>query len=411
MCGHLSIFIKGNLVLETILSSRPGAGNSGVWKYKYTADPSSGTVSAFDQNATSMRFGQTVVMSKNGLTVAVSGPNYTNAYSSSANKGMIAIYEYANNTWNLKAEFLYDSAANDSFGNVMAINDNGDTIAAVRYINQRVCIIKRNASTGVWTITHTISIGYYLKSLVMSPDGNMFVAASNNPTSTVLVYKLEGAAWNNKQTLATIGSYGNGLSLSHDGTLLINHGSGVLYSSNLVNGVWSSFTRTSNDIPSITSGGYSVDVSIGLNKDLILISAPYDNVSGVTGAGAAHLYKNTNGTWALLQKFTEPSLRTNGQFATRGIISSDDKEIIISSMNSTNPEKTNFGQVGCVFFYKRIANGTYQQATIESPPVINVADDFGASMGLSSDNTRLIIGAPAKMNGSKNIGTAYIYHK
>src|SRR3989344_4418078 len=132
--------------------------------------------------------------------------------------------------------------------------------------------------------------------------------------------------------------------------------------------------------------------SVSLSGNMALIGA-YNDDTGATNAGSAHLYDATTGT--LLQTFNNPTPAYNDQFGYSVSISGD-KVLISAPLNNTH--------YGSVYLYDATTGALLQ---IFSDPKPTEQDFFGWSTSISGD--RVLIGARADDTGATDVGSAYLY--
>jgi hypothetical protein len=185
--------------------------------------PSSPTATITPPASTIIRFGHTVNMSDDGLTMITSG----DGTDSTANKGGVYVYEYASGSWSKTFQVTQNILR---FGYKVAMNKEGTRFIAggtgtAYYVYHKV--------SGTWssTVQLTGATGY---NCGMSPDGNTvavgIVQYSSN-LGRVAVYKYSGGSWGSATNIDTtvgsgIYSFGNTPVFNNDGTLLVTGCSG-----------------------------------------------------------------------------------------------------------------------------------------------------------------------------------------
>jgi hypothetical protein len=180
--------------------------------------PSSPTATITPPASTIKRFGHTVNMSDDGLTMITSG----DGNSSTANESGVYVYEYASGSW---SKTFQVTRGISRFGFKVAMNKTGTRFIAggtgtAYYVYHKV--------SGTWSSTAALTgaTGYHCG---MSPDGNTvavgIVQYSSN-LGRVAVYKYSGGSWGSATNIDTtvgsgIYSFGNTPVFNNDGTLLV----------------------------------------------------------------------------------------------------------------------------------------------------------------------------------------------
>jgi len=128
---------------------------------------------------------------------------------------------------------------------------------------------------------------------------------------------------------------------------------------------------------------------------------------GTTNGGACYVYKASGGTWTLEQQLWPSPVSNN--FGTSVSMDSDGTRVAIGAMHDT----TGGGSAGAVFIYKR--DGTVwslEQKLIAADPEAGayLGGGGGASVSISDDGAYVVVGAYADdAPGGTDSGAAYVF--
>ncbi len=114
--------------------------------------------------------------------------------------------------------------------------------------------------------------------------------------------------------------------------------------------------------------------------------------------GAVYVYRNENNTWVFEQKIVASDGAAFGFFGLPVVMSADGTTLIVGSPGASS-------SMGAVYEYTRTGT-TWGGETILTASNGAGGDGFGASLALSEDNTRLVVGATSALSYE---GKAYAY--
>ena len=180
--------------------------------------PSSPTATITPPASTIKRFGHTVNMSDDGLTMITSG----DGIDSTANRSGVYVYEYASGSWSKTFQVTQGIAR---FGFKVAMNKTGTRFIAGG-TNTAYYVYHKESGTWSSTVQLTGATGNHCG---MSPDGNTVavgILGYSSNLGRVAVYKYSGSSWGsvvNIDTTVGSGTYqiGNTPVFNNDGTLLV----------------------------------------------------------------------------------------------------------------------------------------------------------------------------------------------
>ena len=279
-----------------------------------------GVLTAYDKAANDA-FGQSVAISGDGTRLAVGAGNKT--ISGNVGAGKVYIYVKTGSTWTLEAE-LVDSGivANDVFGSSVSLNYSGNLLA----------------------------IGVHGKDVGLTDCGK------------VVTYTRSGSIW----TLET--------------------------------------TITASD--KVAGDFFGKSVAFTSDGTRLAVGAFGRDPSGITNAGQVYIYTRSGSTYTLEATITASDKAASDYFGTSASWSFDASRIAVGANNKTVGGTTVAGQV---YIFNRV-NSTYIQETIITASDKAVNDYFGTSVKLFKDGNKLAIGAFGKsVSGLASAGQVYVY--
>jgi hypothetical protein len=188
---------------------------------------------------------------------------------------------------------------------------------------------------------------------------------------------------------------------------------GAVYIYTYSNGSWDDGVRIGAPTQSGTSDqafGYSVDMNSNGTK--VVVGSRYGD-EGANDAGAAYVYSYINGTWTLdtvtgvaTGRIQASDRAANDEFGTSVSMNGDGTRIIVGA----KLEDTPVTGAGKAYIY------TYSSGSWGSEKIIQALDassggdaNFGTSVGMNSDGTKVVVGAPTHDTGGSDIGAAYVF--
>lgn len=262
-------------------------------------------------------YGIVTVISGDGNTIAASAPNQDNGLNT--NGGIVYIWSWNGSSWTEQAQLyrsLTDSADFGEYG--VGISEDGNTVAVGSRADDvdggdsgSVYIFTRSGTT--WTESYRISYPgtpvdnqYFGYRVALSDDGNTVVTndLSNDEVHVFTRDNEAGTSWTHLQTLTSSGTpftYGDALSLSKDGNVLVVGDSSEAVSPNSLVGVVYVYVKQGNtytehlripnpEVQQNSRFGYSVDIS--KDGSTLVVGAPYQHfTSTTTDFGKIFVYK------------------------------------------------------------------------------------------------------------------------
>jgi FG-GAP repeat/LytTr DNA-binding domain len=222
-----------------------------------------------------------------------------------------------------------DGEVGDEFGHSVAISSNyaivgapNDNIGAnsnqgsayifffngTGWVEQAKLVAVGGASDDNFGYSVSISGDY---AIVGAPNDN--VGASSNQGSAYIFIR-SGTAWTQQANFTGISALANdnfGRSVSIDGDYAAIGAPGDDVGANTNQGTAYVFIRsgvswTEEDKKTIPSGAASdaFGTSVSISGIYLIVGAPYDDVSGTTGAGSAHIFQRIGTAWSHIQVLT-----------------------------------------------------------------------------------------------------------
>lgn len=222
-------------------------------------------------------------------------------------------------------------------------------------------------------------------------------------------------------------AFGNGLALSADGTTLAigatgEGSSGAVHVFGHGDAGWFEQARLTVDAGANAQFGEAVALSEGGN--VLVVGAPLQTVSGVSGAGSAHVFRRNGAAWqyaaGLRLLFQAPQ---SSDFFSRGLAMSADAGVIAVGVPGERSACTTGGgcsftapSTGAVFLFG--ANGgSWQQTHFLKASNHEAFDRFGSRVALAADGTTMAVSAPSEAsdgtsqtnNAAPMSGAVYVF--
>ena len=161
---------------------------------------------------------------------------------------------------------------------------------------------------------------------------------------------------------------------------------------------------TASDKAASDTFGTSVEMSADGNY--MIVAAYGADPGGLTQAGAAYVYRRSGTTWVEEAKLTANDKVASDYFGTSVTISSDGTRVCIGA-NNVSPG--GILSTGAAYVFSRSGTTWTQEARILASDKA-AYDVFGTSVSISSEGTRVIVGArQSDPGGTPNAGAAYVF--
>ncbi len=426
------------------------------------------------------QFGYSISMNTDGTKVIVGAiredSDATGVGNGVSNSGVAYIYSLSGGVWTQEAKLKADNAGDDDqFGYsvsmnadgtrviVGAVNEDSDATGSGDGIDNSGAAYIYSFSGGVWTqetklkssdAGSTDQFGYAVS---MNTDGTKIIVGSINEDSdatgigngvfnsgAVYLYSLSGGIWTQDFKLKANDAdnddqFGRLISMSSDGTKIIvgairedsdatgigngvfNSGAAYVYS--LSGGIWIQEAKLKASDPG-SSDNFGRSVSINADGTKAIVGSVNEDSdvtgvgNGVSDAGAAYVYSLSGGVWTQEAKLKADNADNDDQFGYSVSMNADGTKVVVGSVNEDS-DVTGIGNgifnSGAVYVYYSSEGDWIQDIKLKANNAGN-GDNFGTSILMSSDGTKLIIGAINEDsdatgigNGAFNSGAVYVY--
>ena len=389
--------------------------------------------------ATDDNYGDSVALSGDGNTLAVGS---TLDDTTATNVGSVYVYARTGTIWTYQTKLQSsDRLLGDSFGRVVALSNDGNTLAIGAYVDDNsggtdagsVYVFTRSGTT--WTEQTRLQAGdaaasdKFGTSVALSSDGNTLAVGStldNNTAGTdagsAYVFTRSGTTWTQQARLqasdaAPSDKFGNSIALSSDGNTLavgasaddnfIDPDAGSVYVFTRSGTTWTEQARVqSNGVAPYDSFGYSVALSSDGNT--LAVGAALADTSGNSNAGSTYVFIRSGTTWTQQTRLQAGDPSINDYFGYSVALSNDGNTLAVGATADSNSAGTN---AGSVYTFTRTGTTWAQQARIQATDA-SPESYLGHSVALSGDGNTLAAGAHLGDVGQvANAGSVTIRYK
>ena len=370
--------------------------------------------------------------SRKELLINDAGTYYANIYSSNT---LALVKKQVTDTFpttETQKIIASDRGSGDKFGTSVFIDGNyiivGTKDSTGNSPKGAAYIYKRNSSTGVWGDEQKIEAsdkqaGDNFGDCVSISGDYAIVGASRedtggNSAGAAYIYKRNSSTgvWGDEQKIQASDKqaddwFGFRVSISGDyaivgsmyeDTGVSGAGAAYIYKRNTSTGQWGDEKKIQASDKELNDW---FGMTVGISGDYVVIGAQYEDTSG-SGAGSAYIYKRnvSTGEWGDEQKIQSSDIQPGDLFGNNVSISGD--YVIASAIL----EDTGGSAAGAAYIYKRNAStGVWeQQAKIQASDK-QTEDRFGRSLHINGDYA--IVGAFKEDTGATDAGAAYIYKR
>ena len=375
--------------------------------------------------AASDQSGWSVSMNSDGTIVAIGAPSNDG---NGSNSGHVRVYSWNGSQWDQLGADINGEAASDASGHSVSLSSDGTIVAIGAYGNDgsgssgHVRVYQYSGSS--WTkigddIDGEAAYDYSGYSVSLSSDGTIVAIGAryndgiggNTDSGHVRVYQYSGSSWTrigNIDGEASGDESGHSVSLSSDGTKVaigayVNDGNGsnsghvrvYEYSG-------SSWTQLGADIDGEAAYDYSgYSVSLSSDGTIVAIGARYNDGNG-SDSGHVRVYQYSGSSWTKIgDDIDGEAAYDNSGYSVS--LSSDGTIVAIGAyVNDGNGSYS-----GHVRVYE-YSSGSWSQPV---PDIDGEAtdDQSGYSVSLSSDGTKVAIGARFNDGNGSSSGHVRVY--
>jgi hypothetical protein len=154
--------------------------------------------------------------------------------------------------------------------------------------------------------------------------------------------------------------------------------------------------------------GFGRLVGVSSDGTTAVIGANNDEDPNGSGAGSAYVFQQEGEAWSEETKLTPEDGDSDDFFGISVGVSSDGTTAVIGASNDDNP---NGFDAGSAYVFQR-ESGAWSEETKLTAEDGDSEDGFGESVGVSSDGTTALIGAPEDDNpNGENAGSAHVFQR
>lgn len=392
-------------------------------------------------------FGTSIAINEDGSRIAIGSPfensdatgiNGDDANINRTNSGAVYVFTRSGATWNQEA---YIKASNpgvgDEFGNNVSISNNGTKIVVGAHH-------ERSNATGVngdQTNNAFIRAGaaYVFSRAGSTWSQEAYLKASNTNSSDFFGEKVSIDGDGSTIAIAAIDESSSATGVNGDDTDNSLNDSGAIYIFSRSGTNWSqeAYIKASN---ANVNDNFGASVSISDNGNRVLVGATGEDSSSsgvnldetdnsLSNSGAVYLFDKSGTTWSQTAYIKASNPDSGDEFGSNVAISGSGTTLMISSIeessdtagiNNGNQNHNYFSDAGAVYIFNEVNGLFWQQTDYIKASNTNVEDQFGFSVSLNSDGTRLSVGAnledsdatgingDLENNANSNSGAVYI---
>lgn len=272
--------------------------------------------------------------------------------------GAVYVFTRSNGIWTQQAKIkAQDAEAGDEFG--WSVQVQGDTLVVGAdseddFANNSGAAYVFRRMSGSWIQQAKLKASDPRASAglggAVSIDGDTILAGASFDSEkgyysgAVYVFVNSGGVWTQQAKLfptdaSELGVFGMCVSLSNSTAAISKFGddeggnfSGATY---IFNRSGTNWTQQAKLKPAVTSASLYFGTSVGLGGDWLAIGAAGDDTNA-TDAGAAYLFKRTNGTWSEVHKVTASDGAYDDQFGSYVAISGT--QMLVGAPVADDPE-------------------------------------------------------------------------
>jgi len=280
-------------------------------------------------------------------------------------------------------------------------------------------------SSTVTASTPVADAGYGGASVISADSTVIAVGAPGDSTAgsfagAVYVYRLTNGVYVEEAKLVSStpvasGLFGNALSISDNGTVIVVGSSGDAPTGLLTNsgkayvflnngGGWSEETQlTALDHANYDGYGHSVDVSG--DGSTVTVGAPMKDSGTLADAGAVFTYtRDSLSQWAQSSKITAVTPSASAFFGWDVATDSTASTMVIGVQG----DSTRGTYSGTAYLFSNVAGAWTELVELTSTDV-SIYDYYGCSVTMSGDGKRVVVGAKGEDSIVSNAGSVFVY--
>lgn len=342
-----------------------------------------------------------------------------------ADAGSAYIYTRSGTTWTLQQKIQASDAQADDGINGMAFAISGDTAVigtqdedSTALAAGSIYVFTRSGTT--WTEQQKIQASDAAENdrfgASVGIDGDTIVVGAyyeddtDSNAGSIYVFTRSGTTWTQQQKIqpsdvAAFDEFGTAVAISGDTIIAgsiwdddTNSGSGSAYIFTRSGTTWTQQQKLTASVSEV-SARYGTAVAI--DGDTALVGTPFENISGVSDAGAVYVYTRSGTTWTEQQRIPHPTPGANDHFGKS--IDVDVNNLIIGAENIDSPSSN----AGKAYIYKRGGSTWNLYSTLQGS---NTDENDGFGAGVAIEGESAVIGSRLGGTGSASgSGFAHIF--
>ena len=379
-------------------------------------------------------FGSDVAMNSDGTMIIV-GMYGDNTGASDA--GSAYIYTYSGGSWGSEVRITSSDAlsTNDYFGRSVSMSSDGTKVivgANGKGGNNTGAVYIFTYSGGSWDAGTKIQAASpsaadnFGSKVSMSSDGTKVAVAAHyqdsggNGAGAVYIYTYSGGSWGSEVRLlapdaAAGDQFGHGLAISGDGTKVIvgahaettgGSWSGAAYIFTYSGSSWDAGTKIVASDAQVEDN-FGYDVSINSDGTKVIVGALYEDTGG-SNAGAAYIFVYNGSSWDTGTKIMAPDPEVDDVFGNGVYMSSDGTKVIVGADAEDGGSGSPLNAAGTAYIFT-YSGSSWDTGTKIMAPDAEAGDRFGRFVAMNSDGTKVIVGATEEGTGGSSAGAVYVF--
>ncbi len=366
------------------------------------------------------RFGQSVALSSDGNTLAVStisedsnatGINGNESNDGSSNSGAVYVFTRSSTTSGIWIQEAYIKASNtgnnDRFGQSIALSSDGNTLAVGAYFEDSNATGINGDESNASALNSGAVYVFTRSSTTWTQE--VYIKASNTGRFDQFGYSVALSSDGNTLAVGAIGEESNatGINGGESDNSAIDSGAVYVFTRS---GTWmqQAYIKASN-----TGGGDAFGESVALSNDgsTLAVSAYFEdsNATGINGdesndgssaSGAVYVFTRS-GTWTQQAYIKASNTDSSDLFGLNITLSSDGNTLAVgayledSNATGINGDESNDDSSGsgAVYVFTRSSSGIWTQEAYIKASNTGSDDRFGQSIALNNDGNILVVSA------------------
>ena len=339
--------------------------------------------------------------------------------------GAAYIYTRSGSTWTLEQKLKASDAQADDGTNTTAFAISGDTAviglqdeATTALSAGSIYVFTRSGTT--WTEQQKIQASDAAENdrfgVSVGIDGDTIVVGAHYEDDTdsnagsIYVFTRSGTTWTQQQKIqpsdiAAADEFGTAVAISGDTVIAgsiwdddTNSGSGSAYIFTRSGTTW---TQQQKLTASVSEAVARFGTAVAIDGDTALVGTPFENISGLSDAGAVYVFTRSGTTWTEQQRIPHPTPGANDHFGKS--VDVDVNNLIIGAENIDSPSSN----AGKAYIYKRGGSTWNLYSTLQGSNT-DENDGFGSGVGIEGESA--VIGSRLGGTGSSSgSGFAHIF--